>query len=553
MPPNSEASQKMNATIMSQPHISHGTNGQYNDEYIEEAHQKMKVDGLDVSATSFDRRLPISNPVVSWRSTPFVNNIPASCDDEFHGEGICTSVDLSMVRNASENALKALCSKEFDEQVEVTVDNCVRPLECVAQQYAWGKIGSRALVARLKDAQTKDFTIDETKPYAELWIGTHPNGMSNIILPVEEKEEDWNIERQQEIRSVPLVKYVQQNPEMHLGVKGMTTPSEDYDLTFLFKVLSIEKVLSIQAHPDKFLAAQLHTQKPNVYKDPNHKPEMAVALTDDFEAMSGFRPLSEIAKNMTEYSEFTTLVGLEIGQKILDASEGVMSESPKRTLSTLFRLYMEADEQQLQMQLKCMMERLSAKDNPSDLDSLIMKLATQFPGDSGIFAPIIFNYLKLKKGDAFYIGANEPHAYIYGEILECMACSDNVVRAGLTPKLKDVDTLVDMLTYKCTTPEVTRGEQIDPYTLLHVPPVEDFAIEIVEIPAGTRYVLSEVRSPSVILTLGGSGILQQGSVQNLSMSFGKAAFMSANTSTSIIADEYGSGLKLVRALSNVHL
>ena len=129
MPPNSEASQKMNTTVMSvmsQPHTSHGTNGQYNDEYIEEAHQKMKADGRDVSCTSFDRRLPISNPVVSWRSTPFVNNIPASCDDEFYDEGICTLVDLSMVRNASENALKALCSKEFDGQVEVTTDNCVR-------------------------------------------------------------------------------------------------------------------------------------------------------------------------------------------------------------------------------------------------------------------------------------------------------------------------------------------------------------------------------------------------------------------------------------------
>merc|ERR1712045_729336 len=121
-------------------------------------------------------------------------------------------------------------------------------------------------------------------------------------------------------------------------------------------------------------------------------------------------------------------------------------------------------------------------------------------GDAGIFAPIIFNYMRLKKGEAFFIGANEPHAYICGEILECMACSDNVVRAGLTPKIKDVDTLVDMLTYKCTTPTITRGEQVDPCTLLFVPPVEDFAIEIVEIPAGSRYILKQVRSPSVILT-----------------------------------------------------
>lgn len=33
------------------------------------------------------------------------------------------------------------------------------------------------------------------------------------------------------------------------------------------------------------------------------------------------------------------------------------------------------------------------------------------------------------------------------DTLECMSRSDNVVRSGLTPKFKDVETLVTMLTY----------------------------------------------------------------------------------------------------------
>jgi mannose-6-phosphate isomerase len=37
---------------------------------------------------------------------------------------------------------------------------------------------------------------------------------------------------------------------------------------------------------------------------------------------------------------------------------------------------------------------------------------------------------------AIYLAANEPHAYLSGQIMECMATSDNVVRAGLTPKLR---------------------------------------------------------------------------------------------------------------------
>lgn len=523
---------------MSRPHYDSGTNGQFNDEYDEDANEKMS-----------DKHYIMPKRHVSWQTTPIINNLPGSVDDEFYDDYVFTQVDLSMIRNASENALVALGTESFGVEVEITSANCVRHLECKAQQYAWGKIGSNSLVSRLKASESDGFTIQENEPYAELWIGTHPNGMSNILVPEDESiaSDDTHM------KSLPLVDYVQSNPEMHLGVEGEIEPSQEFDLTFLFKVLSIEKVLSIQAHPDKRLAGQLHTVKPEAYKDPNHKPEMAVALTDDFEAMSGFRPMCDIASNIMDYPEFGKLLNTRIRESIIDAAEGRVFDSPKVVLKKMFQAYMEASEELIKEQLDILISRLCTKEECNSLDKLIMKLAKQFPGDSGVFAPIIFNYLKLKTGDAFYIGANEPHAYIQGEILECMACSDNVVRAGLTPKMKDVETLVKMLTYKNTVPDVTRGEMVDPYTRLYVPPVEDFAIEIVELPPGTRHIMKDVRSPSVILTLNGSGRLQQGSVQSLPVSFGKAAFMSANTSATIIADENASGLKLVRALSNVHL
>lgn len=514
------------------------TSGQYNDEYDDDAHEKMRS----------KHYVSPKGAHVAWKTTPIIHNLPGSCDDEYFEDYIFTTVDLSMVRNASANALSALASKTFDEEVHVTDENCLRELECAAQQYAWGRIGSDSLVARLKDAQSKDFSIDENSPYAELWVGTHPNGMSTVVLP---PAEDHIMGESDEPRRVPLVEYVQTNPCMHLGVQGEDEPSEEFDLTFLFKVLSIEKVLSIQAHPDKYLAAQLHTDKPNVYKDPNHKPEMAVALTDDFEAMSGFRPIADIASNILEYPEFGNVVGVT-KYEIIDAVENGFGSDPKPLLKKLFHSYMIATDEVVKSNLDILVARLTAKDAPSILDKLILKLADQFPGDSGIYAPIIFNYLKLKKGDAFYIGANEPHAYIRGEILECMACSDNVVRAGLTPKLKDVDTLVKMLTYKSTMPEITRGEKKDANCILYVPPVDDFAIELIELSPGERYMMEDVRSPSIILTLEGSGTLQQ-NVRSMETSFGKVAFMSANTAATVIASEKGTGLRIVRALSNVHL
>jgi mannose-6-phosphate isomerase len=91
---------------------------------------------------------------------------------------------------------------------------------------------------------------------------------------------------------------------------------------------------------------------------------------------------------------------------------------------------------------------LETKLELSELDKLIVKLMHQYPNDNGIFAPILMNFIKLQKGQSFYIGANELHAYISGDCIECMALSDNVVRAGLTPKHKDVLTLSTMLTYR---------------------------------------------------------------------------------------------------------
>lgn len=81
-------------------------------------------------------------------------------------------------------------------------------------------------------------------------------------------------------------------------------------------------------------------------------------------------------------------------------------------------------------------------------EELVLRLEKQYSDDIGVIAALLFNYVKLNPGEALYLGANEPHAYIYGECIECMATSDNVVRAGLTPKKRDVEILCSMLTYK---------------------------------------------------------------------------------------------------------
>ena len=82
------------------------------------------------------------------------------------------------------------------------------------------------------------------------------------------------------------------------------------------------------------------------------------------------------------------------------------------------------------------------------LEELLLRLNSQFPGDVGCFCVFFLNYLTLEPGQAIFLAANMPHAYLSGDCVECMATSDNVVRAGLTPKYRDVNLLINMLTYE---------------------------------------------------------------------------------------------------------
>jgi len=438
----------------------------------------------------------------------------------------------------------------------ITSENQLRPLHCAAQQYEWGRLGSSSTVARMKDAQAcqenddeNGFSIDEMAPYAELWLGTHPSGMSHVTC-VSDKE--LNGPEQHKEHRQSLLEYVQTNPELHCGASSAT------DLSFLLKILSVRKVLSIQAHPDKKLAEQLHRDFPHIYKDPNHKPEMAIALSDQVRAMCGFRPLSEIAAHLHEYPEFRSLIGHDTAQEVFRVNAKFGNVKSKEAaaaiqpvLQRVFCGYIEAEPHVIQEHVEQMVSRLQAMDGyHDDVQKLILQLEEQFPADCGIFSPLLFNIVTMRAGEALFIDANEPHAYVSGEIIECMACSDNVVRAGLTPKLKDIPTLVNMLTYQTGLPQTTFGETVDDCIRRYLPPVADFLVEIIDVPTGQVYELNAVASPSVILTMDGDATLKQSDRASLDVSFGSAAFFSANTTCQVLAGPYG--VRLTRACSNVY-
>lgn len=129
----------------------------------------------------------------------------------------------------------------------------------------------------------------------------------------------------------------------------------------------------------------------------------------------------------------------------------------ENAIRTVLDRYMHCDAEVAQNSLRAMIARVTAKQNSEgaaagSLDALILRLHSQYPGDTGVFAPLLLNYLQLEPMQSFFMGAGVPHAYLSGDCVECMAPSDNVVRVGLTPKFKDVETLCKMLVYKCEKP-----------------------------------------------------------------------------------------------------
>ncbi len=174
----------------------------------------------------------------------------------------------------------------------------------------------------------------------------------------------------------------------------------------------------------------------------------------------------------------------------------------------------------------------------------------RYPDDGGVFCLYFLNVVQLAPGEAMFLGPNEPHAYIFGDCIECMACSDNVVRAGLTPKFKDVPRLCDMLTYTAGPghERVIRGvpAAVGPgggaaTTLLYPVPVDDFAVASTVVAAGAAGPLDPVAGPSIVLVTAGAG-----HAGALPLAPGTILFLPAGTPLPLQAAP-GAPLALVRA------
>ena len=313
-------------------------------------------------------------------------------------------------------------------------------------------------------------------------------------------------------------------------------------LPFLFKVLSVGKALSIQAHPDKKLAEQLHKRDPKNYPDDNHKPEMTIAVTE-FDGLCGFRPLGEISHFLKAIPEFRGLIGEEAAKKFEDTVEGHEQSSDeeaqnrnKKALQAAFASLMSAKDEDVKKACGSVVKSAESQGDKfakgglsstsgKTLAALVNRLNCQFPNDIGLFVFFFLNYVTLSPGEAMFLKADDIHAYLSGDIIECMAASDNVVRAGFTPKFKDVDTLVDMLTYNyapiseqkmepldyayatLNSPAYTSGSEVR----LYDPPIEEFSVVKTDLKKkGAKATFDGIKGPSIVICTSGSGYISVG-------------------------------------------
>ncbi len=336
--------------------------------------------------------------------------------------------------------------------------NTLLRLTGALQNYAWG--GYEYIPSLVGQP------CPSAEPIAELWMGAHHRGPACVYINGQK---------------VTLADALQENPEW----LGKTSRQQFGDqLPFLFKVLDVREMLSIQSHPTKRqaeigFAAENEAGVPldashRNFKDDNHKPEVMVALTD-FWLLHGFRGKEDMRMQIERFPAWTALL-----QKLEQAG-----------IQGLYQYIMQLPQEQVDKLLSPLHQQFTQQ-APTDKDDPAFWAARALSGepeqlDRGLFSVFLLNLVRLKPGEGIFQAAGVPHAYLEGVNVELMANSDNVFRGGLTPKHVDVPALLQHLSFEPVEPKVLRAEPSGPNERAYRTPAPDFQLSKVELQQGQVY------------------------------------------------------------------
>jgi mannose-6-phosphate isomerase len=285
-------------------------------------------------------------------------------------------------------------------------------LSGIVKQHNWGKPIDSSIISRC----FKNITFDSDKPVAELWFGTHKLGIATGIDVACAKSSLKGQNNQQQLLTDILQEWGQ--AEEKFGYQNQK-PCEN--LPFLAKILSVNSPLSIQCHPNSELSKSLHSNFPLRYSDPLPKPEIGIALTKT-RILAGFRQAEVL----------TALLGLPAFKSFRASS----------LLETITKMY-EASRQQREVHGRTLLELTNSEPLLVSHRDTILYLSKEFGSyDPGIFLTPLLELHELQVGDSISLTPGLVHAYLSGDIFECMTPSDNTIRGGATTKELDIPALL---------------------------------------------------------------------------------------------------------------
>ena len=267
-------------------------------------------------------------------------------------------------------------------------------------------------------------------------------------------------------------------------------------LPYLFKVMDVEKMLSIQVHPTKQVAEEKFREENERgvpldaphrnYKDDNHKPELLSPLSD-FYLLHGFKPAEQLSQILNSTPELTFLVNefrtsdyRRLYTKVMTLPQADVNRLLTPLLDRIIPLYNEG--------------KLTRSDEHFWAARAALTYNTPEKIDRGIFSIYLFNIVKMKEGEALFQDAGLPHAYLEGRTMEIMANSDNVLRGGLTPKHIDVKELLEHVNFEPTVPNIVTGYTEDTHEEIFKTSAHDFQMSRIIIEAHRGIALPAARA-----------------------------------------------------------
>ncbi|MFA5879345.1 MAG: mannose-6-phosphate isomerase, class I [Candidatus Margulisiibacteriota bacterium] len=377
------------------------------------------------------------------------------------------------------------------------------PIELKARliPYAWGQKGINAYIPALLN-----IAPEENYPYAELWIGTNKKAPSMALINNE---------------IIPLNKI--------------------YDLLCLDKILSVEEILSFQVHPNKLQAhnglkkeiGSLYENDKRTYFDNNSKPEMTIPLTD-FWLMADFLPKKECVKRLMRYQEIQDYFSFEINELAKANTQTEIKQAREKLFIKMVTLKQtEINEILNSIEQKILIENEMTRFEKDQIEYWFLKAAKKYTVnnnyDLGLFAFFLLNLVHLipfqenqvptrndaitmQPGDAIFIDCGVPHLYLEGVCFEQMNNSDNVIRAGLTTKYRNIPELLKIIDYSdkklmVISPKITNNSNFQkisytsPNLNIIKNKVNNFVTKILKIMG--KISISTFEAPQVILILQG--------------------------------------------------